>query len=103
MNTVAGNLLTEIAQYMEKEDYNLVLERIAELIRNKVYDADAMYAGAYSYFRLGDYERAADWVNNTLTYALGHLQAHVLLGHLCLVEDRVEEAMALYEYVLEHG
>lgn len=102
-NKIAEALLTEIAQHMENEEYNLVLECVAELIRNKVYDAEAMYAGAYSYFRLGDYERAADWVNNTLTYDSNHLLVRVLLGHLCLLEDRVDDAMSLYEYVLEHG
>ncbi len=102
-NKVSKTILTEITQHMQKEEYSLVLECIAELIENKVYDAEAMYAGAYSYFRLGDYERSADWVNNTLTYDPNHLLARVLLGHLCLLEDRVEDAMSLYEYVLEHG
>ncbi len=96
-------ILTEIAQELKDEEYNLVIENLAELINNKVYDAEAMYAGAYSYFMLGDYKRAVDWINNTLSYNPEHLQVRVLLGHLCLLNDRVDNAMALYEYVLKHG
>ena len=99
----ASQLLTEIAQHLQDEEYNLVLEKLAELINNKVYDAEAMYAGAYSYFMLGDYKRAADWIDNTLSYNPKHLQVRVLLGRLCLLNDRVDDAMALYEYVLKHG
>ena len=99
----ANVLLAEITQYLKDEEYNLVLEKLAELINLKVYDAEAMYAGAYSYFMLGDYERAADWVNNTLSYDAEHLQVRVLLGRLCLLNERVDDAMAVYEYVLEHG
>lgn len=80
-----------------------MLENLAELINNEVYDADAMYAGAYSYFMLGDYERATVWINNTLSYNPKHLQVRVLLGRLCLLNDCVDDAMALYENVLEHG
>ncbi len=99
----ASILLAEIAQHLKDEEYNLVLEKLAELINHRVYDAEAMYAGAYSYFMLGDYERAADWVNNTLAYDAEHLQVRVLLGRLCLLNERVDDAMAVYEYVLEHG
>lgn len=100
---LAMGLLAEIVQHMQKEDYNQVLKCIAELIRNKVYDAEAMYAGAYSYFMLGDYQRAAQWVKNTLAFAPEHLKARILMGHLCLLEDCVEDAMAVYENVLEIG
>ena len=100
---LAESLLTEIIHHMKNEEYNLVLEALAELIKNEVYNAEAMYAGAYSYFMLGDYERAVYWIDNTLSYEPKHLQARVLLARLCLLEDRVDDAMALYEYVLEHG
>ena len=99
----ADVLLAEIAQYLKDEDYNLVIEKLGELISHKVYDAEAMYAGAYSYFMLGDYGRAADWVNNTLSYNPEHLKVRVLLGRLCLLHERVDDAIAVYEYVLEHG
>ena len=103
VNKCSRELLAEITQHMKVEEYNLVIENLAELLKNKVYDADAMYAGAYSYFMLGDYKRAADWINNTLSYAPNHIQVRVLLARLCLLEERVDDAMALYEYVLEHG
>lgn len=96
-------LLTGIAQHVKEGEYNLALEGLAELLKNKVYDAEAMYAGAYSYFMLGDHKRAVDWINNTLVYAPRHLPVRVLLARLCLLEERVNDAMALYEYVLEHG
>lgn len=99
----AEALSKKLAHHMKNEEYNLVLECIAELIRNKVYDAEAMYAGAYSYFMLGDYERAAQWIKNTLAFAPDHLKARVLMGHLCLLEDCVEDAMEVYENVLEIG
>ena len=103
VNKWTREALAEIAMHMKDEEYNLVLEKMAELLKNKVYDADAMYAAAYSYFMLGDYRRAADWINNTLSYAPNHLLVRVLLARLCLLEERVDDAMALYEYVLERG
>ncbi|WP_026766466.1 tetratricopeptide repeat protein [Selenomonas ruminantium] len=98
-----NSILTMIAQYLKDEEYNLVLEKLAELINDEVYDAEAMYAGAYSYFMMGDYDRAADWINNTLTYNPQHLKVRILLARLLLLNDRVDDAIALYEYVLKHG
>ena len=37
-----------------------------------MYDAETMYAGAYSYFMLGDYNRAAQWIKSTLAFAPKH-------------------------------
>jgi len=93
----------DIQKHLRQEEYGEVINKLAELIQQKCYHAESMYAGAYSYYKLGDYKRAADWVNNTLTYAPQHLAVRILLGRLCLQDNRIEEALQVSEYVLEHG
>lgn len=93
----------DIQKLLQQEEYSEVINKLAELIKNKCYHAESMYAGAYSYYKLGDYKRAADWVNNTLTYAPQHLAVRILLGRLCLQDNRVDDALQVLEYVLEHG
>ena len=92
----------EMKAYMEKEDYARALEMLAKLIDQKYYEADLIYDGAYAYFMLGDYPRAINWVNTTLTYAPAHVQARILLGRICILEDRTEDGLAILDFVLEH-
>ena len=61
-----------------------------------------MYEGACAYFMLGDYTRAAQWVQNTLQYAPDHAAARLLLARICILEDRVEDGLAIFEFVLAH-
>ena len=85
---------------MDEEKYDEALGTLAKLIGNKCVDADVMYNGAYCYFMLGDYKRAADWINNTFNYAPDHIKARILLARICLLEDRMEDGLAIFDFVL---
>lgn len=90
---------TDLEQKLASEEYAEVINDLAELIEKKCYDADTMYAGAYSYFMLGDYKRAADWVNNTLRFAPQSLKARVLLARLCFIDGRDSDGLSVLEFV----
>lgn len=95
-------LREQLTRRIDEMDYDAALETLASLIENKCYDPHVIYQGAQLYFLMGDYERAAAWVNNTLHYAPNHIKARLLLARLCLLEDRTDEAMSLYEFVLKN-
>ena len=91
-----AELKLKLASQMDGLYYAEALETLAELLGQKCYDPQVLYQGAQAYFYLGDYERAASWVENTLYYDPQHVEARLLL------EDRVEDAMALYTFVLRN-
>ena len=92
----------EITELLAKEKYVEVIEELAKMIKAKCYDADTMYAGAFSYFMLGDYKRASAWVNNTLTYDAKNVNARVLLARLCFLENRVTDGLAICNFIMQY-
>lgn len=92
----------EITDLLAKEKYVEVIEELAKMIQAKCYDADTMYAGAFSYFMLGDYQRASAWVNNTLTYDAKNVNARVLLARLCFLENRVTDGLAICNFIMQY-
>lgn len=92
----------EITEFLAKKKYVEVIEELAKMIQAKCYDADTMYAGAFSYFMLGDYKRASDWVNNTLTYDPQNINVRILLARLCFLEDRVNDGLAVCNFVMQY-
>lgn len=92
----------EITELLAKKKYVEVIEELAKMIQAKCYDADTMYAGAFSYFMLGDYKRASDWVNNTLTYDPQNINVRILLARLCFLEDRVNDGLAVCNFVMQY-
>ena len=92
----------EITELLTKEKYVEVIEELAKMIQAKCYDADTMYAGAFSYFMLGDYKRASDWVNNTLTYDPQNINVRILLARLCFLEDKVNDGLAVCNFVMQY-
>ena len=92
----------EFAQAFQEKEYARALELLAELIKADDIQPDLLYKGAYSYFMLGDYERAAQWVNNTLSYAPQHVEARILLARLCFIQDRNEDGLAIYEFLVKN-
>lgn len=90
----------ELITAFEEEEYAQVLEILADLIKAKDIKPDLLYKGAYSYFMLGDYDRAAQWVNNTLNYNPQHVEARILLARLCFMQNRHEEGLAIYEFLV---
>ena len=87
------------AARMENAD---ALETLAELMKLGCRDVEVVYAIAWNYFQVGDYERAARWSQNTLQVEGGHIEARILLGRLCLLEDRIDDALAIYEFIFTH-
>lgn len=86
----------------KNEDYAKVLELLAELITSKDIKPELLYKGAYSYFMLGDYERAAQWVTNTLNYAPDDVDTRILLARLCFIQNRHDDGLAIYDFLIEH-
>lgn len=102
--------ITELEQqlhsHMEAEEYAEVLDSLAELVQlvktNEI-KPELLYDGAYSYFMLGDYERASRWVDNVLNFDQGNIPARILLARICILEDRVDDGLNIFEYVLKNG
>jgi len=81
----------ELAAQMADEEYGEALGTVAAMIEAGLQDADAFYDAAYSYFMSGDYERATEWVDNTLRFAPQHVGARILLARICLLEERTAD------------
>ncbi|SFB13642.1 Coatomer epsilon subunit [Selenomonas ruminantium] len=94
--------LDRLKAQIEEEEYAIVIEILAEMISKKYINPEAMYYGAYSYYMLDDYKRAADWVDNVLHYAPNHLQARLLLAKLCEHDGRWADVFAIYEIILKN-
>lgn len=101
-NKELTELKMKLTSQMDGLYYAEALETLAELLGKKCYEPQVLYQGAQAYFYLGDYERAASWVENTLYYDPQHVEARLLLAKICLLEDRIEDAMALYTFVLRN-
>lgn len=93
-------LEVELDMAFSTEEYTKVLEILAELIQAKDIKADLLYKGAYSYFMLGDCDRAAQWVDNTLNYDSHNVDARILLARICFMQDRHEDGLAIYDFLL---
>ena len=92
----------ELAAQMADEEYGEALGTVAAMIEAGLQDADAFYDAAYSYFMSGDYERATQWVDNTLRLAPEHVKARILLARICLLQDRASDGLAIFEFVLKN-
>ena len=64
---------------VEKEAYAEALDVLAEMIEKKLYDPEYMYEGARCYFMTGDYERATQWLDNTLQFEPNHVAATCII------------------------
>ena len=95
-------LKRELVGQMEDEEYAEALGTVAAMIEKGIRDADAFCDAAYSYFMSGDYERATQWVDNTLRLAPEHVKARILLARICLLQDRASDGLAIFEFVLKN-
>ena len=95
-------LESDLVEVFAAEEYAKSLEILAELIQVGDIKPDLLYKGAYSYFMLGDYERAAQWVSNTLNYDPQHVEARILLARLCFIQDRHEDGLSIYEFLVQN-
>lgn len=98
-----NGLKEKMDRQLQAEEYNEALSTLAEMVQTDAIEPELMYQGAYCYFMCGDYTRAAEWVNNTLQYAPQHIAARILLARICILEDRTDEGLAIFDFVLEHN
>ena len=92
----------EVTSLIDNGKYADAVDLIAELVSDKIIDADLCCQLATCYFMTGDFDRASKWVDNTFIYDKGHLGSRMLLGRLCLMENRVDDAFKVFEYILQH-
>lgn len=95
-----GVLKEKMQSLVAEEKYADAMDVMAEIAQEGSMDTEIMYLGSICYYNTGDYERAAKWLNNVLTYDAGHIKARLLLGKVCLMEDRAEDGLKLIEAVL---
>lgn len=96
-------LRDRLRSLMDDGQYETYINEVSELAEHQGMTDEFVYDTAYAYFMLGDYERAAAWINSTLTLAPGHLEARILLARLCLMEDRIDDGLAVFDFVLDKG
>lgn len=84
----------------EEGKYEETLQALAKLIGAGDRNPALFYQAAYSYYMLGDNDRAAEWINNTLTFAPAHVQARVLLARICFAENRAADGFKIFEFLL---
>ena len=107
MEEVAGQqaevkgLEQKLQSQIEQEAYSDALNTLAELAKRKTVSPASMYAGAYAYFMLGDYERAAAWIDNTLQFAPGHVAARILLARLCILQEKVDAGLSIFDLLAD--
>lgn len=94
------NLRQQLAKEIDSGRYAAALETLTKIVEQKGQTPEDLYYGAYAYFMLGDYERAASFVNNTLSYAPQHVKSRILLARICIVEDRTEDALKVLNGLL---
>ncbi len=92
---------TTLQEQMEEGRYDKAIETLAELVKGNDLQPKFMYDAAYCYFMTGDYERAASWINNTLSFEPNHIDARILLARLLILEERVDDGLAVFDFVLD--
>lgn len=102
----AINELVELKKKMKEQyaagEYVEAMDTMAEIARHKKMDPEIMYMGANCYFMTGDYERAARWVNSTLSYDPQNISARLLLSRLCFVEEKPDDGFVILNFVVEN-
>lgn len=95
-------LKKEMLIALQNEEYDKGLDVVSKLISSGSKDSDVFYSAARIYYMIGDMERAAKWVDNTLRFAPNHIDARLLLAKLCLLDERLDDAMSIYTYILHN-
>lgn len=93
----------KLKKQMAAEQYAEAIETLAELVKGNDIKPEFMYDAAYAYFMVGDYERAGQWINNTLTYEPGNIPVRILLARLLILQEREDDGLAIFDFVLDKG
>jgi len=99
-NKESAELKQRIAAYKAAGNYEDALLLVIELLERKCYDVEVLFDAAELYFMAEDYERTSIWINKTLEFDPGHIGARILLAHICMLSDRLEDALKLLEFLL---
>lgn len=94
------DLKVRMQNLVAEEEYVAAMDVMAEMAANKKIDAEVMYLGAMCYFRTGDYDRAAKWINDAITYAGAGAKERILLSGICIGGGRYEDGVKVMESVL---
>ena len=97
------SLKAKMFAFEEAFNYAEAINTLSELIEAGCREEEIMVHGAKDYYQLGDYERAGKWVDVTLNFAPNNLEVRILLAHLCLLNDRIDDALSVLEFVLKNG
>ena len=92
----------ELDTLFEQGEYAEVINTLAEIVKAGQQTPEELYKGAYSYFMLGDYTRAAGLVTAVLDAAPSHVAARILLARICILEDRIDDGLAIFDFIFEH-
>lgn len=101
VNQQVSELKKRMEQQVAEQEYVDAMDTMAEIAKMKQMDADIMYMGAYCYVMTDDNQRAITWINHCLSYAPDHIPARILLGRICMVEDRNEDGLKVFNFLLE--
>ena len=93
----------KLKKQMAAGQYAEAIETLAELVKGNDIKPEFMYDAAYAYFMVGDYERAGQWINNTLTYEPGNIPVRILLARLLILKEREDDGLAIFDFVLDKG
>ena len=99
-NKVMNDELEQIEKLIDEEKYADALNEMPKLAEMHCKEPRFLYDAAYCYFMTGDYDRAVNWLNNTLSADTANVKARVLLARICLLEDRENDALAIFDLVL---
>ena len=90
----------KIQEFQAEGKYDEALEKVIELLEADNYNAAILFAAADTYFMAGDYDRSAVWVNKTLDFEPANIAARILLARICMLEERIDDALNIIEFVL---
>ncbi|BEU88758.1 hypothetical protein TAMA11512_22220 [Selenomonas sp. TAMA-11512] len=90
-----------LAELMEEGRYIEGLDAVVRILKADGGDADVYYRAAYCYYMEEDYDRASQWVNQTLGKEPGHVKAKVLLARICWFKHRTADGLAILNLLVD--
>lgn len=93
-------LKLELKYAIENDDYQKGLDILSEMVKNGYRENDVFYYGALLYYMQGDLLRAAKWIEDALNNNAPNIESRLLLAQICLQEERMDDALAIYTFLL---
>ncbi len=80
---------------------NVRIERLKELLKQSPHDGFIRFALAKEFEKLGDHSKAIDLLDNLIKELPDYVGAYYHLAELLKGEERLEEALAVYDKGME--